>query len=290
MPGIILDARADAKFAQCLHIIAGTLFKAFLFQQLSFFFKIVQAVFELFLDRSGCAVDDILARRVAAGRIDDIDRIGIEHFAGERIDFADTFDLIVKQLDAQDIGIGMAQRDLDHIAARAEGPAAQFHIIARILLSDQPAHQILAVDDVTDPDGKEHVAILIRIAGAVDAGDRSDDDRVPPFQDGVDRCHPEHIQLDVGRRDSRALRIGLRQICLWLIIIEIGDKIFHAVVREELLEFRIQLAGERLIVRKDQRRLVHLRDHIGDRKGLAGTGGAKQHLFLLAAANAFHQP
>ena len=102
-------------------------------------FKIVQTILELFLDRIGSPVDDVLARRVSARRIDDIDRIGIEHLAGQRIDLTDALDLIVEHLDAQDIGVGMAQRDLDHIPARTEGPSAQLHVVARILLSDQPA-------------------------------------------------------------------------------------------------------------------------------------------------------
>ena len=60
-------------------------------------------------------------------------------------------------------------------------------------------------------------------------------------------------------------------------------------MREKLLEFRIELACQCLVVRKDQRRFVHPRDDIGDREGLSRAGRAEQHLLLLPAADALHQ-
>ena len=62
----------------------------------------------------------------------------------------------------------------------------------------------------------------------------------------------------------------------------LGHKIFHRVLREELLELPVQLSGEGLIVRYDQSRLVQGGDHVGHGEGLAGTCYPKQSLELVA--------
>ena len=51
----------------------------------------------------------------------------------------------------------------------------------------------------------------------------------------------------------------------------------------------IELRGQRLVVRQDQRRPVRLLDHLGHGEGLARAGHAQQHLVLLAGAEPFHQ-
>ncbi len=53
-------------------------------------------------------------------------------------------------------------------------------------------------------------------------------------------------------------------------------------LREEVLELVIELGGERLVVRQDQRRPIQLLDDLGHREGLAGSGNAKQNLVLFA--------
>lgn len=51
----------------------------------------------------------------------------------------------------------------------------------------------------------------------------------------------------------------------------LGDKIFHCVIREHLLEFSIQLGGQCFIMGDDQRWLVQCLDHVGHGESLPGT-------------------
>ena len=44
----------------------------------------------------------------------------------------------------------------------------------------------------------------------------------------------------------------------------------------------IELRGERLVVRENQRRAIALLDDLGHGKGLAGTGHAEKHLMFFA--------
>ena len=49
----------------------------------------------------------------------------------------------------------------------------------------------------------------------------------------------------------------------------LGDKIFHCVIREHLLEFSIQLSGQCFIMGDNQCGFLQLLDHVGHRKGFA---------------------
>ena len=73
---------------------------------------------------------------------------------------------------------------------------------------------------------------------------------------------------------------------LGLVIIVVADEIFDGVLREERLEFVIELRGERLVVREDDRGAIELLDHLGHREGLARAGDAEQHLVAVAVGQA----
>ena len=72
-------------------------------------------------------------------------------------------------------------------------------------------------------------------------------------------------------------------------VVVIADEVFHRVVREERLEFLIELGGERLVVREDERRLADILDDVCHRECLAGTGHAEKRLELFAVLEAFGQ-
>ena len=85
------------------------------------------------------------------------------------------------------------------------------------------------------------------------------------------------------------VRVRGRHVGLGLVVVVVGDEVFDRVVREEALEFLIELGGERLVVRHHQRRPVDARDALGHRERLARTGHAEQHLVLVAALEALGQ-
>src|SRR5690606_18554158 len=59
------------------------------------------------------------------------------------------------------------------------------------------------------------------------------------------------------------------------------------VVREEGLELTVELGGERLVGREDERRALRLLDYLGHGEGLAGAGDAKQHLRTFLTVDTF---
>ena len=60
-------------------------------------------------------------------------------------------------------------------------------------------------------------------------------------------------------------------------------------MRKELLELGVELGGERLVVRQDQRRPLQLLDDVGHRERLAGAGDAHEHLLAAAFAQVAHE-
>src|SRR5262249_30877693 len=73
---------------------------------------------------------------------------------------------------------------------------------------------------------------------------------------------------------------------LGLIIIVIAHEVAHRVVGKELLEFVVELRGERLVRRDDERRPVDACDDVRHRERLARAGDAEQDLM----ASAFLDP
>ncbi len=59
--------------------------------------------------------------------------------------------------------------------------------------------------------------------------------------------------------------------------------------REESLELAVELGGQRLVMRDNERRPVQLLDDIGHGEGLAGASDAEQGLALEALIQAFDE-
>jgi hypothetical protein len=77
-----------------------------------------------------------------------------------------------------------------------------------------------------------------------------------------------------------------RDIGFRLVIVVIGNEIFHPVFREELFELVIELVGQGLVVGNDQGGQLALLDNIGYGIGLSGARDAYQGLKLLASFQA----
>jgi hypothetical protein len=77
-----------------------------------------------------------------------------------------------------------------------------------------------------------------------------------------------------------------RDIGFRLVIVVIGNEIFHPVFREELFELVIELVGQGLVVGNDQGGLLVLLDNIGHGIGLSGACDAYQGLKLLVSFQA----
>ena len=100
---------------------------------------------------------------------------------------------------------------------------------------------------------------------------------------------PHPIDRFVNRAFLLDVRIRSRHIGFGLVIVVIADEIFDRVVGKERLHLAIELRGEDLVRRQDQRGALQFLDHLGHGECLARSGDAEQHLIALARRRLFDQ-
>ena len=125
---------------------------------------------------------------------------------------------------------------------------------------------------------QDHLQVGLGIAQAVNGGHGGNDDGIRAFQQGLGggQAHLFYVLVDGGVFFD--IGIGGRHVCFRLVIIVIGNEVFHGIVREELPHFAVQLRGQCLVRRQDQRRTLDFLDQVGNGKGLAGTRYTEQRL------------
>ena len=97
------------------------------------------------------------------------------------------------------------------------------------------------------------------------------------------------VDLLVDRGVFFNIDVALGDICLGLIIIVVTDEIMHRIVGEKFLEFAVELSGQRLVVRHDQRGPLHRLNDVGHGESLARSGHAHQDLLFFAGLQAGYQ-
>ena len=107
-------------------------------------------------------------------------------------------------------------------------------------------------------------------AEAVDARDRRDDDHVAPLEERLGRRVAHPVDLVVDERVLLDVGVRLRDVGLGLVVVVVGDEVLDRVLREERLELAVELGGQRLVRRDDQRRALEPLDDGRDRERLAG--------------------
>ena len=183
----------------------------------------------------------------------------------------------------------MRRPDLQRVAADAEVAALEAGVGAAVLLGDEVAdHLALAVGAAGD-EVLGHRPVGLGRADTVDAGDRGDDDDVVAFEQCPGRRVAHPVDLLVNLALLLNVGVGARDIGLRLVVVVVGDEVLDRVLREEPLEFAVQLRGEGLVRREDDRRPLRRLDHLGGGEGLAGAGGAEQHLAALAGDEALDE-
>ena len=171
----------------------------------------------------------------------------------------------------------------------AEEAAREIGLRALVLQGDEVADELALVDPVAELQREGHRGIGLDRADAVDAGDRGDDDDVVALQHRARRgvAHAVDLLVDVGFLLD--IGVGARDVGLGLVIVVVGDEILDRVVGEEAPELAVELRGEGLVGREDQRRALRRLDHLGHGEGFAGAGDAEQHLVALMSPNALDQ-
>ncbi len=180
--------------------------------------------------------------------------------------------------------------DVDHVALDPEHAALEFQFIAGVLhlreaAQDGALFQALALAKMQD-----HAVVIHRVANAVDGGHGGDDHAVFPFQQclGGGQAHLFDVLVDAGVFLDEQVARG--HVGLGLVVVVVGDEVFHGIVREKFAELGIQLRGQGLVRRHHEGRPAQSGDDVGHGVGLARAGHAQQGLETHAGFDAIHQP
>ena len=207
----------------------------------------------------------------------------------EGVEFGDAVDLVAEELhpDGQLAHIG--QIDVHDVAVDAELIADEIDIVALILQRHQFFTQLVPLHLHPGPQADDHAAIVDGVAQRVDAGHRRDDDDVPPLRERRRGRVAQAVYLVVDGAVLFDIGIGAGDIGLRLVVVVVGDEIFHGVVREKRAELGAELGGQRLVVGQHQRRAVALGNDVRHREGLAAAGDAQQGLAAVAPLYPLYQ-
>ena len=209
--------------------------------------------------------------------------------AGNRVDLADPVDFIPKKLHPDGTSRPIGRINLQSVPPETELVPGEIQVVSLVADFRQLLEHLVQGILLAYPEGDHHAFIVDGIAQTVQAADGADHDHVPPFKEGgggavaqpVDLLIHRGILLDVGIRVGN---IGLR-----LIVIVIGNEIFHRVFRKKLPELAAKLGCQGLVVRQHQGGSVHLLNDGGHGEGLAGAGNAQKGLLMQSPVDAVHQ-
>ena len=210
-------------------------------------------------------------------------------YAGDGVDLGNAVNFIAEELNADGAPRPVGGVDLQRIAAHAVGVSDKVEVVALVADLGQLAHERVPVVFHAGTERNDHVFIVNRVAQTVDAGHGRDDDHVPALGQRARRAVAQTLDLIVDGGILFDVGVRLGDVRLRLVIVVIGNEIFHGVFREKLAEFRAQLRGERLVVRENQRGPIHVGDDICHGERLAGAGHAEQDLIAQAHVKPLRQ-
>jgi hypothetical protein len=244
---------------------------------------------QLLTDLVDGADQPLLGRHEMRARIDRPARHFARDLAGQGVEQRQRLDGLIEQLYTQRLAVRLGGEDVDDIAAHPERALGEIHFVARVLHVGEATQEFPLVEDLAANEVQHHGEIGLRVAEAVDGGDRRDDDRVAALEQRLGGRQPHLLDVLVDRGVLLDVGVARGHIGLGLVVVVVRDEVLDRVVREELAQLAVELGGQRLVVGEDQRRPLHLGDDIRDGEGLAAARHPEQGLVRQARTQAIDQ-
>ena len=256
MSGIILNPGTESGLFEHLNVKICPFRNSLCFNQFIFSLEIAYTLIQLFLYMFRSLQNFIHRHNIMRCRKNSDMFQCTAALSGQHIDLGDPVDLISEKLHTIRIFIRFCRKNLQHIAMHAKRSAMKIHIISIIMQVNQLVDHLIPIPLHTGPQRQYHILIIHRAAQPIDTGYTGNDDYIPPLRQC--RCcrKTQLVNLIVDGRILRNISVRRRYIRLRLIIIIIGDKVFHCVLREKFLKLTIQLCRQCFIVCYDQCRFI----------------------------------
>ena len=135
-----------------------------------------------------------------------------------------------------------------------------------------------------------HLQIGVRIPKTINSRHSGDDNNILTLEQRFCCRQPHLLNVIIDGSIFFDIKIGRWHIRLGLVVIIVGDKIFHRIVGKKLLELTIQLGGKRFVRRHDKRWTLHRLDDVGNGESLPRTGNTEQGLGVKPIGQSLYQP
>ena len=286
---IVFDALAETQLVKHLEIEAGALLDALRLDQPAFTVEELDAQAQFLLDRLDRAQHGGARRHVVRRREHGEARQLVLQVAGQRVEQLQRLDLVVEQRDADRVLGVLGRKDVDHVAAHAEGAAMKVDLVALVLHLGQALDHVALPHAVADAHGENHLVVFVAVADAVDARNGGDDHHIAALEQTLGRRQAHLLDVVVDRRILLDEQVARRHVGFRLVVVVVGDEVLDRVLRKEFAEFGVELRRQRLVRREHERRATGAGDDVGHRVGLARAGHAEQGLEGQAVLDAFDQ-
>ncbi len=271
MSGIVFNTGTKPRFLQHFNIKIRTLRNPLCFQKLVLTFEIAHPLFQFFFNIPDCLSDLLHGHHIMRCR-KNCNMIQLTpDLPGEHVNLQEPLDLISEKFHPNGRIRRLGRENLHHIPPNPESSSFKIHLVPVVLNIDEFSDHLIPVPLHARPKRKHHVLVIHRRTQSVDAGNTGNDDHIPALCQSGSSRKPQLVNLVV---DGGILgNIGVRggHVGFGLVVIVVGHKILHRILREHLLEFSVELRRKRLVVGDDQRRLLQFLNDIRHRKCLAGT-------------------
>ena len=182
MAAVVFDALAEAHFLHHFQVVLGAQAQALGFQQAALAFELGKAFFEFGADAHDGGLHFFSRGDKLLGGEEGVARQAADDFAGEGVNEAEAFDVVVEALNAQGHILDIGGHHFDDIPAGAKGAAFELDVVAFVEHFHEAADEGLAFHGLAGLQRDHHVLIILGGAQAVDAGYRGDDDGVGASQ------------------------------------------------------------------------------------------------------------
>ena len=286
---VVLDALAEADLVDELQVVFRAHLEPLGLDELVLRLQPSDALRQLPPDGADGALPFLRGRDVLLDGEEEVARHALAYASRARIHQGDGVDFVAEELDAHHLAVALCRVDVHHIAAHTEPAALEVVVVPLEEQLGEPGEHLIAVQLLPHAHAQGQLAVILRRAQAVDAGDGGHHDDIAPQKQGAHGVQAQAVDFvvdgavffDVG---IRAGNVGLR-----LVIVEIRDEVLHGIVREERLELRVELGGQGLVVRKDEHGAVLRRDDVRHGEGFAAARDTQQALVLIAGPQGFEE-
>ena len=282
IPRIVLNARTIAQLPHHLNVVVHPVLQPLGLEPLPHLTEILRLTEHIVLNLHDGSIHLVLRGDEDVGREDgDLGDL-LDTAAGDRVEALDGVDLIVPEHDA--VGdVGISRKDVERLSLDTELALGELDLVTGIEGVHKRFGHIVAATLLSTGDIDDVLAEVVGVADTIKARHRRDHDDVSPTRhQSRGGAQAQLLDIGINRKVFFNISVSRRNESLRLVVVVIGDEIFHGILREERLELAIELRRQGLVVAQDERRPVELRQHIGNSEGLARAGHPEQCLGTVA--------